>query len=118
MRRRRQDKPALPARLILDDHVKGDVGILSDDLFASLFPQGQEGIFSPFVLPKENTLTFIQKQNRTYRPQSIILPSRRGRQMRHPKTPRGLSCPSSDHPLSHLLHSSFHHHHRPCRASP
>ncbi|KAF6818574.1 peroxisomal biogenesis factor 6 [Colletotrichum sojae] len=38
-RRRRQDKPALSARLILDDHeVRGDVGILSDDLFADLFP--------------------------------------------------------------------------------
>ncbi|KAF6826155.1 peroxisomal biogenesis factor 6 [Colletotrichum plurivorum] len=38
-RRRRQDKPALSARLILDDHeVRGDVGILSDDLFVDLFP--------------------------------------------------------------------------------
>ncbi|CAN8099003.1 unnamed protein product [Discula destructiva] len=37
-RRRRQDKPAIPARLILDDHVKGDVGILSQDLFAELLP--------------------------------------------------------------------------------
>lgn len=37
-RRRRQDKPAISARLVLDDHVKGDVGILSDDLLADLFP--------------------------------------------------------------------------------
>ncbi|ROV97626.1 hypothetical protein VSDG_04601 [Cytospora chrysosperma] len=37
-RRRRQDKPAIAARLVLDDHVKGDVGILSEDLFADLFP--------------------------------------------------------------------------------
>ncbi|KAH9902007.1 hypothetical protein F4778DRAFT_735887 [Xylariomycetidae sp. FL2044] len=37
-KRRRQDKPAITARLVLDDHVKGDVGILSDDLFADLFP--------------------------------------------------------------------------------
>lgn len=37
-RRRRQDKPSIAARLVLDDHVKGDVGILSDDLFADLFP--------------------------------------------------------------------------------
>jgi peroxin-6 len=37
-RRRRQDKPSISARLVLDDHVKGDVGILSDDLFADLFP--------------------------------------------------------------------------------
>ncbi len=37
-RRRRQDKPALSARLVLDDHVKTDVGIVSEDLFAELFP--------------------------------------------------------------------------------
>ncbi|KAK1521709.1 peroxisomal biogenesis factor 6 [Colletotrichum paranaense] len=38
-RRRRQDKPAISARLILDDHnVRGDVGIISEDLFADLFP--------------------------------------------------------------------------------
>ncbi|KAI1760446.1 peroxisomal biogenesis factor 6 [Hypoxylon sp. FL1150] len=37
-RRRRQDKPAISARLVLDNHVKGDIGILSDDLFADLFP--------------------------------------------------------------------------------
>ncbi|KAI5866608.1 peroxisomal biogenesis factor 6 [Durotheca rogersii] len=41
-RRRRQDKPAITARLVLDDHVKGDVGILSDDLFADLFPHLQD----------------------------------------------------------------------------
>jgi peroxin-6 len=38
-RRRRRDKPAITARLVLDDNVKSDVGILSDDLFADLFPQ-------------------------------------------------------------------------------
>ncbi|KAI1500127.1 hypothetical protein F5X99DRAFT_258703 [Biscogniauxia marginata] len=37
-RRRRQDKPPISARLVLDDHVKGDIGFLSDDLFADLFP--------------------------------------------------------------------------------
>ncbi|KAK0734957.1 hypothetical protein B0T26DRAFT_631866 [Lasiosphaeria miniovina] len=37
-RRRRHDKPALTARLVLDDHVKSDVGTLSEDLFADLFP--------------------------------------------------------------------------------
>ncbi|CAJ2501677.1 Uu.00g045300.m01.CDS01 [Anthostomella pinea] len=40
-RRRRQDKPSISARLVLDDHVKGDIGILSDDLFADLFPHLQ-----------------------------------------------------------------------------
>lgn len=38
-RRRRQDRPCITARLVLDDHVKGDVGVLSDDMFADLFPQ-------------------------------------------------------------------------------
>ncbi|KAK4236754.1 hypothetical protein C8A03DRAFT_16612 [Achaetomium macrosporum] len=42
LRRRRQDKPALSARLVLDDHVKTDVGIVSEDLFAELFPHVQD----------------------------------------------------------------------------
>lgn len=42
-RRRRQDKPAINARLVLDDHVKGDVGILSEDLFKELFPADVQG---------------------------------------------------------------------------
>ena len=37
-RRRRQDKPALSARLVLDDRVKGHIGFLSEDLFSNLFP--------------------------------------------------------------------------------
>ncbi|KAK4681655.1 peroxisomal assembly protein [Podospora pseudoanserina] len=41
VRRRRQDKPALAARLVLDDHVKSDVGIVSEDLYAELFPHLQ-----------------------------------------------------------------------------
>ncbi|KAK5658787.1 hypothetical protein OQA88_1599 [Cercophora sp. LCS_1] len=41
IRRRRQDKPAITARLVLDEHVKTDVGILSEDLFADLFPHLQ-----------------------------------------------------------------------------
>jgi peroxin-6 len=43
IRRRRQDKPAITARLVLDDRTKGDVGILSDDLFADLFPHLANG---------------------------------------------------------------------------
>jgi peroxin-6 len=44
-RRRRADKPAISARLVLDDHVKSDVGILSEDLFADLFPQLQDRLW-------------------------------------------------------------------------
>lgn len=42
-KRRRQDKPAISARLVLDDHVKGDAGIFSEDLFADLFPALAQG---------------------------------------------------------------------------
>jgi peroxin-6 len=42
-RRRRQDKAAVNARLVLDDHVKGDVGILSEDLLKDLFPALAQG---------------------------------------------------------------------------
>ncbi|KAF2109509.1 hypothetical protein BDV96DRAFT_502590 [Lophiotrema nucula] len=37
-RRRRLDRPAISARLLLDDRMKGEVGVLSRDLFADLFP--------------------------------------------------------------------------------
>jgi hypothetical protein len=37
-RRRRLDRPAVSARLLLDDGVKGEVGLLSEDLFTDLFP--------------------------------------------------------------------------------
>jgi peroxin-6 len=43
-KRRRQDKSAITARLVLDDHVKGDVGILSEDLFADLFSAVAQGM--------------------------------------------------------------------------
>lgn len=46
-KRRRQDKSAISARLVLDDHVKGDVGILSEDLFADLFPAIAQGWTRP-----------------------------------------------------------------------
>jgi peroxin-6 len=45
VRRRRHDKSALSARLVLDDHVKTDVGIVSEDLFAELFPHLQDCVF-------------------------------------------------------------------------
>ncbi|KAI1466740.1 AAA-domain-containing protein [Daldinia caldariorum] len=37
-RRRRQDKPAISTKLVLDSHVKGDVGLLSNNVFTDLFP--------------------------------------------------------------------------------
>lgn len=43
-RRRRQDKPAISARLLPDDRLKGEVGVLSDDLFSDLFPAATAGM--------------------------------------------------------------------------
>ena len=40
-RRRRQDKPAVSGKLVLDDGIKGDVGFVSEDLFRELFPHGK-----------------------------------------------------------------------------
>jgi peroxin-6 len=37
-RRRRFNRPPLSAHLLLDERMKEDVGILSDDLFTDLFP--------------------------------------------------------------------------------
>ena len=47
-RRRRQDKPAVFGRLVLDEHVKGDVGIVSEDLFHDLFPAQIGRSLNPF----------------------------------------------------------------------
>lgn len=49
-RRRRQDKPAVFARLVLDEHVKGDVGIVSEDLFHDLFPATVGKLLSRFLI--------------------------------------------------------------------
>ena len=66
-KRRRQDKPAISARLVLDDHVKGDVGILSEDLFADLFPTIAQGLirFLHRVTIIVNELSFQPKQTAT-----------------------------------------------------
>lgn len=37
-RRRRLDRPAISARLLLDERIKGEEGVLSEDLFSDLFP--------------------------------------------------------------------------------
>ncbi|KAK5131865.1 hypothetical protein LTR08_000532 [Meristemomyces frigidus] len=37
-RRRREDKPAISARLLLDSSLKGEVGVLSQDLLDDLYP--------------------------------------------------------------------------------
>lgn len=49
--RRRLDKPAISAHLLLDDRLQGEVGVISPDLFADLF-RGYEaaGMFCEWVL--------------------------------------------------------------------
>lgn len=47
-KRRRQDKTAISARLILDEQVKGDVGIISEDLAKDLFLR-QSGVSAELV---------------------------------------------------------------------
>ncbi|KAF2636342.1 peroxin 6 [Massarina eburnea CBS 473.64] len=41
-RRRRLDRPAISARLLLDDRMKGEEGVLSEDLFSDLFPWAKD----------------------------------------------------------------------------
>jgi hypothetical protein len=41
--RRRQDKAPVAAKLVLDENVKGDIGVLSDDLFTALAPHMRSG---------------------------------------------------------------------------
>jgi peroxin-6 len=49
-RRRRLDRPAISARLLLDDGVKGEQGVLSEDLFTDLFPwASQDGNHVQYV---------------------------------------------------------------------
>ncbi|MBE7179741.1 MAG: hypothetical protein INR71_00780 [Terriglobus roseus] len=38
-RRRRLNRPSISARLLLDERMKDEVGVLSGDLFADLFPE-------------------------------------------------------------------------------
>ena len=63
-KRRRQDKSAITARLVLDDHVKGDVGILSEDLFADLFLATAESkLRELFTALKGANLYSLDQQN-------------------------------------------------------
>ncbi len=49
-RRRRHDRPAVSARVLLDERIKGDVGILSEDLFNDLFPGSKKTGKNMFVV--------------------------------------------------------------------
>lgn len=46
-RRRRLDRPAVSARLLLDDRLRGEVGVLSEELWEEVF--GKRGTFTRCV---------------------------------------------------------------------
>lgn len=56
-RRRRQDKPAISARLLPDERLKGEVGLLSEDLFHDLFPAAARSSGMPQLMPPCVSLT-------------------------------------------------------------
>lgn len=51
-RRRGVDRPPLPAQLLVDGRIHGDVGLLSGDLFGNLYPalSVSQGIKDPSTL--------------------------------------------------------------------
>lgn len=112
-RRRRQDKPAIAARLVLDDHVKGDVGILSEDLFADLFPHLRHGkSLYTLLVPNYNCASCANRATRSQMtttapttmrrlcPTSYMLPSRPGHPMQPPTLQIGPLSPSHTPPPS------------------
>lgn len=92
-RRRRQDKLAISARLVLEDHVKGDIGIFSDDLFYDLFPEFANG-GSPLSHANDeadaNLELQIQMKMTIRKGGQIILRYRHGHQPRILKIQSGL----------------------------
>lgn len=53
-RRRKEDKAPISTRLVLPDHVKGDVGAVSEDVFQNLFPHSNTRAF-----PRDGTLSLL-----------------------------------------------------------
>lgn len=89
-RRRREDKPAISARLYLDSNLKGEIGVLSEDLIHDLHP-GQEGLaktefhvaltpWTPNPSPSESNWTILpfrqaSKDERQLPPSTIRFPA-------------------------------------------
>ncbi|KAF2786353.1 AAA-domain-containing protein [Melanomma pulvis-pyrius CBS 109.77] len=64
-RRRRLDRPAISARLLLDDGMTGEVGVLSEDLFADLFPGDRDAasVHHVAIIPWLPTAVVAAAQN-------------------------------------------------------
>ncbi|KAK1070116.1 peroxisomal assembly protein [Friedmanniomyces endolithicus] len=60
--RRRQDKPPISAHLFIDSSLKGDVGVLSEDLWLDLFPRhtAQDGRLHAALTPWTPTLSVTE----------------------------------------------------------
>ena len=118
-KRRRQDKSPITARLVLDDHVKGDVGILSEDLFADLFPAQAHGEFALLVLRViiANTLQPKQMKTPPKMTRFSMLQSLPGDPPLLSKTQHGRSSLSDPRVLLHILQYNSLPHHSPCRDS-
>ena len=89
-RRRREDKPAISARLYLDSSLKGEVGVLSEDLVNDLYPKhnAQDGAiiygavtpWTPTPSVSENTWTVLpfrrlQKDEKQLPPSTLRFPA-------------------------------------------
>ncbi|KAF1975723.1 peroxisomal biogenesis factor 6 [Bimuria novae-zelandiae CBS 107.79] len=106
-RRRRLDRPAISARLLLDDRMKGEVGILSEDLFNDLFPWAQDTDSIHYVaitpwLPSP----IVNSQNIPWTILPVRRPSKETTTTSRPHS--SLQVPSSSLALqsfSHTLHS-------------
>lgn len=60
-RRRKDDKAPVSTRLVLPDHMKGDVGAISEDLFRNLFPHSTTRGFPLPERPSEPVSFFVQR---------------------------------------------------------
>lgn len=121
-RRRRQDKPPLTARLVIDDHIKTDVGIISEDLFTDLFPHLQNSglpfLEIPLISPVLKFVFARQLQEKRHLPIPSTLRSLPGHQPT-PLSPRtGRSSPSRSRPHSPAARCSSPSRHCPSSPSP
>jgi hypothetical protein len=79
-RRRRQDRPPVSAHLLFDERMKEDVGLVSEDLYAELFPakRSGQGRLHPVLRDYELGLTDLISQKIRMRIRSDMWPSRLG----------------------------------------
>ena len=83
-RRRAVNKPALSARLVLDETLRGDTGFLSDDIYGQLFVRTQEDAgrvprnsllerFHSLISPLQEETQVPTRQGSQMRPSTSLL---------------------------------------------